>query len=68
MLFKENCLKRFIQIFDVLCDFSEDSEDIAMLKFLDGEALLSYLADIFEGLNILNKRLQERKLPGLMPR
>ena len=33
-----------------------------MLKSLDGKALLSYLADIFERLNILNKQLQGEKV------
>ncbi|GFT39870.1 SCAN domain-containing protein 3 [Trichonephila clavipes] len=55
---KGNCLKRFMELFDTLSDFLNDKPEMKHLLTIDGKAFVSYLADIFEKLNILNKQLQ----------
>ncbi|XP_053990033.1 SCAN domain-containing protein 3-like [Hylaeus volcanicus] len=40
-------------------DFLSDKPEMKYLLTIDGKAFVSYLADIFEKLNILNKQLQE---------
>ncbi|GFV62386.1 protein ZBED8 [Trichonephila clavipes] len=57
-LSKENCLKRFMELFDTLSDFFNDKPKMKHLLTIDGKAFVNYLADIFEKLNILNKQLQ----------
>ncbi|GFW01640.1 uncharacterized protein TNCV_4085551 [Trichonephila clavipes] len=57
-LSKENCLKRFMKLFDTLSDFLNDKPEMKHRLTIDGKAFVSYLADIFEKLNILNKQLQ----------
>lgn len=57
-LSKGNCLKRFMELFDVLSDFLSDKPEMKHLLTVDGKAFMSYLADIFEKLNMLNKQLQ----------
>lgn len=53
-----NCLKRFMELFDVLSEFLNDKPEMTLLKSVDGQAFVSYLTDIFEKLNMLNKQLQ----------
>ncbi|XP_071745448.1 protein FAM200C-like [Lepeophtheirus salmonis] len=50
-LSKGNCLKRFMVLYDILRVFLNN-------KPVDGKAFVSYLTDIFEKLNMLNKQLQ----------
>lgn len=57
-LSKGNCLKRFMELFDALSDFLSDKPEMKYLLTVDGKAFVSYLADIFEKLNILNNQLQ----------
>ncbi|GFW51603.1 SCAN domain-containing protein 3 [Trichonephila clavipes] len=57
-LSKGNCLKRFMELFYTLSDFLNDKPEMKHLLTTDGKAFVSYLADIFEKLNILNKQLQ----------
>ncbi|XP_067124036.1 zinc finger BED domain-containing protein 5-like [Centruroides vittatus] len=57
-LSKGNCLKRFIELFDSLKKFLIDKPEMKFLLTTNGKAYVSYLADIFEKLNILNKQLQ----------
>ncbi|XP_058019693.1 protein FAM200C-like isoform X3 [Ahaetulla prasina] len=57
-LSKGNCLKRFMELFDVLSDFLSDKPEMKHLLTTDGKAFVSYLADIFEKLDTLNKQLQ----------
>ncbi|CAH2108909.1 unnamed protein product [Euphydryas editha] len=57
-LSKGNCLKRFMQLFDTLGDFLSEKPEMKYLLTINGKAFVSYLADIFEKLNILNKQLQ----------
>ncbi|XP_065668171.1 SCAN domain-containing protein 3-like [Hydra vulgaris] len=57
-LSKENCLKRFIELFDTLSDFLSDKTEMQYLLTINSKAYLSYLTDIFEKLNILNKEIQ----------
>ncbi|XP_071042039.1 SCAN domain-containing protein 3-like [Parasteatoda tepidariorum] len=57
-LSKGNCLKRFMELFDTLSDFLSDKPEMKCLLTVDGKAFVSYLANIFEKLNILNKQLQ----------
>ncbi|GFV82457.1 SCAN domain-containing protein 3 [Trichonephila clavipes] len=57
-LSKGNCLKRFMELFDTLSDFLNDKPEMKHLLTIDGKAFVSYLADILEKLNILNKQLQ----------
>ena len=53
-LSKGNCLKRFIELFNIL------SEKLEMKHLLpvDDKAFVSHLADIFEKLNILKKQVK----------
>ncbi|XP_067138659.1 zinc finger BED domain-containing protein 5-like [Centruroides vittatus] len=57
-LSKGNCLKRFNELFDSLKKFLIDKPEMKFLLTTNGKAYVSYLADIFEKLNILNKQLQ----------
>ena len=57
-LSKGNCIKRFMELFDTLSDFLSDKTEMQYLLTIDSKAYLSYLTDIFEKLNILNKELQ----------
>ncbi|GFX20645.1 protein FAM200A [Trichonephila clavipes] len=57
-LSKGNCLKRFMELFDILSDFLNDKPEMKHLLTIDGKAFVSYLTDIFEKLNILSKQLQ----------
>ncbi|XP_065654689.1 SCAN domain-containing protein 3-like [Hydra vulgaris] len=57
-LLKGNCLKRFMELFDSLSDFLSDKTEMQYLLTIDLKVYLSYLTDIFEKLNILNKELQ----------
>ncbi|XP_042909285.1 protein FAM200A-like [Parasteatoda tepidariorum] len=57
-LSKGNCLKRFMELFDILSDFLSDKPKMKYLLTVDDKAFVSYSADIFEKLNILNKQLQ----------
>ncbi|GFT40208.1 protein ZBED8 [Nephila pilipes] len=57
-LSKGNCLKRFMQLFDAISVFLSEKLEMKYLLTIDGKAFVSYLADIFEKLNILNKQLQ----------
>jgi len=57
-LSKGNCLKRFMELFDTLGCFLNDKPEMKFLMTIDGKAYVSYLADIFEKLNVLNKQLQ----------
>ncbi|GFV86800.1 SCAN domain-containing protein 3 [Trichonephila clavipes] len=57
-LSKENCLKRFMELFNTLSEFLNDKLEMKLLLTIDGKAFVSYLADIFEKLSILNKQLQ----------
>ena len=47
-----------MKLFDELSDFLSDKPKIKHLLTIDGKAFLSYLTDIFEKLNVLNKQLQ----------
>ena len=60
-LSKGNCLRRFMEMFDMLTEFLGDQEEIIFLSSVDGKAFVSYLTDIFEKLNILNCQLQGSK-------
>ncbi|XP_036357568.1 MAM and LDL-receptor class A domain-containing protein 2-like [Octopus sinensis] len=53
-----NCLKRFMELFEVLSDFLSDKPEMKHLLTIDGKAFVSYLTDSFEKLNMLNKQLQ----------
>jgi hypothetical protein len=53
-----NCLRRFMEFFDILSEFLNDKLEMEILQTLDAEAFVSYLTDIFEKLNMLNKQLQ----------
>ena len=57
-LSKRNCLKRFMKLFDWLSDFLSANPEMKHQLTIDGKAFLSYLTDIFEKLNVLNKQLQ----------
>ncbi|XP_014774615.2 SCAN domain-containing protein 3-like [Octopus bimaculoides] len=56
-LSKGNCLKRFMELFDV-SDFLSDKPEMKHLLTVDGKAFVSYLTDICEKLNMLNEQLQ----------
>ena len=46
------------RIYETLSDFLSDKSEIKCLLMVNGTAFVSYLANIFEELNILNKQLQ----------
>ena len=50
-----NWLKRFIDLCDVLFDTLRDKPEMKHLLTVNGKALVRYLTDIFEKLNMLNK-------------
>jgi hypothetical protein len=56
-LSKGNCLRRFLELVDFVFAFLKDKEEMSLLVSADGEAYVSYLVDIFEQLNSLNKQL-----------
>ena len=45
-------------LFDILSEFLDDKPYMTLFLTVDGNALVSYLADLFEKLNVLNKELQ----------
>jgi hypothetical protein len=45
-------------LFDTLSDFLNHKHEMKYLLMVDGKAFVSYLANIFEKLNILNNQLQ----------
>lgn len=47
-----------MELFDILKEFLNDKPEMEQLQTVDGQAFISYLTDIFEKLNILNKQLQ----------
>ncbi|XP_040565533.1 protein FAM200C-like [Lepeophtheirus salmonis] len=53
-----NCLKRFMVLYDILSVFLSDKPEMNHLVTVDGKTFVSYLTDIFEKLNMLNKQLQ----------
>ncbi|XP_017888660.1 protein ZBED8-like [Ceratina calcarata] len=57
-LSRGNCLRRFMELIDNLSDFLGDKPEMKFLLTTDSKAYVSYLADIFDKLNILNKQLQ----------
>jgi hypothetical protein len=57
-LSKGNCLKRFMELFDTLSDFLSDKPEMKYLLTVNGKAFVSYLAYIFENLNISHNQLQ----------
>ncbi|GFU31809.1 SCAN domain-containing protein 3 [Nephila pilipes] len=59
-LSRGNCLKRFMQLFDAISVFLREKLKMKYLLTIDGKAFVSYLFDIFEKLNILNKQLQDQ--------
>jgi hypothetical protein len=46
------------KLFNSLEEFLKDTQEMKLLSSIDGKAFISYLEDIFEKLNILNKQLQ----------
>ncbi len=61
-LSKGNCLKRFMELFDIISDFLNGKPEMNLLLTVDGKAFVSYLTDIFEKLNMLNKQLQGKNM------
>ena len=59
-LSKGNCLRRFMELIDSVKEFLGETDDIEYLNTKRGRAYISYLTDIFEKLNVLNKELQGR--------
>ena len=53
-----NCLKKFMDLYDVLSDFLSDKSEMKHLLTVDGKAFVSYFKNIFEKQNMLNKQLQ----------
>jgi hypothetical protein len=47
-----------MESFDILTGFFNDKPEMKLLQTFDGQAFVSYLTDIFEKLNMLNKQLQ----------
>ena len=51
-----------MELFDILGEFLDDEPYRSLLPTVDGKALASYLANIFEKLNVFNKELKEIKM------
>ena len=47
-----------MELFGILSEFLDGKPSMTLLLPVHGKALVSYLADIFEKLNVLNKELQ----------
>ena len=47
-----------MESFDILSEFLDDKPYMTLLLTVDGKAFVSYLSDIFEKLDVLNKKLQ----------
>jgi roadblock/LC7 domain-containing protein len=47
-----------VELFDILSKFLNDKSEMKLLQTVDDQAFVSYLTDIFEKLNVLNKQLQ----------
>ena len=60
-LSKGNCLERFVNLYDTILKFVGEREEFQFLKSSESKALISYLADIFGKLNVLNKELQGKQ-------
>ena len=60
-LSKGNCLERFVNLYDAILELVGGREEFQFLKSSKSKALISYLADIFGKLNILNKELLGNK-------
>lgn len=48
---------------DILAQFLNEKSKTKLLKTVDGQAFASYLTDVFEKLNMLNKQLQRTDTP-----
>ncbi len=57
-LSKANSFKRFMLLFDEINEFLKDNNDIKELNNSKNKCLINYLADIFEKLGVLNKKLK----------
>ncbi|CAK9796312.1 Protein ZBED8 [Anthophora quadrimaculata] len=57
-LSKGNSLKRFMELFDTIGSFLVDKPEMQFLMTDNAKAYVSYLADISENVNVLNKQLQ----------
>ena len=60
-LSKGNCLERFADLYEAILELAGGREKFQFLKLSKSKALISYLADIFEKLNALNKELQGKE-------
>lgn len=60
-LSKGNCLQRFMELFDAVTVFLGDIPEVLLLRTAEGKAIVSYFADIFGKLDILNRDLQGPK-------
>ena len=47
-----------MESFDILSEFLDEKPCMILLLTVHGKALVSYLVDTFEKLNVLNKELQ----------
>ena len=47
-----------MELFDILRQFLDEEPYMTLLLTVDGEALVSYLTDILEKLDVLNEQLQ----------
>ena len=56
-----NSLERFVNLYDAILGFVGGCEEFEFLKSSESKALISYLADIFGKLNVLNKELQGKE-------
>ena len=58
LLSNGNCLKRFMDLCDVLSDFLGDKPEMMHLVTVESKAYVSYLTDIIFNLNMPSKQLQ----------
>ena len=54
---------RFMQLLHTLSDFLREKPEIKYLLTIDGKAFVSYLADIFEKINVFNKTYKRLQIP-----
>ena len=58
MASSDNCLERFMELFDLVEEFLDNNDDMKLLKSVEAEALVSYLTNIFKKHRFLNIQLQ----------
>ena len=60
-LSKGNCLRRLYDLYNTVVEFLKETDDNLSIEFSDRHVDLAYLSDIFDKLNEINLKLQEKE-------